>query len=69
MLIGDQVQMSFSIGDSTLVEHSTHNPKVKGSNPAAGAGREKMEKTLFLWMNKLERLFMANILKRIFKEI
>jgi hypothetical protein len=47
MLIGDQVQMSFSIGDSTVVQHSTHNPKVKGSNPAAGAGREKMEKTLF----------------------
>jgi hypothetical protein len=27
---------------STMVEHSTHNSKIKGSNPATGTRREKM---------------------------
>ncbi len=26
---------------STVVEHSTLNPKIKGSNPATGTGRER----------------------------
>jgi hypothetical protein len=31
--------------DSTVVKHSTHIPKFKGSNPAtAVTGREKIEK-------------------------
>jgi hypothetical protein len=29
---------------STVVEHSTHNPKVEGTNPATGTRREKIEK-------------------------
>jgi hypothetical protein len=28
------------LGGSTVVEHSTHNPKIEGSNPSAGSGRE-----------------------------
>ena len=31
-------------GSSTVAEHWTHNPKVKGSNPAAGTGIEKIAK-------------------------
>jgi hypothetical protein len=27
---------------STGVEHSTHSPKVNGSNPTTGAGRDKL---------------------------
>jgi hypothetical protein len=27
----------------TVVEQSTHNPIVQGSNPASGTGREKMK--------------------------
>jgi hypothetical protein len=27
---------------SKVVEHWTHNPKIKDSNPAIGTGREKM---------------------------
>ncbi len=27
---------------NTVVEHSTFNPKIEGSNPAAGPRREKM---------------------------
>jgi hypothetical protein len=27
---------------STVVENSTHNPKIGGSNPAIGTGREKV---------------------------
>jgi hypothetical protein len=29
---------------SRVVEHSTHNPKFDGSNPATGTKREKMPK-------------------------
>ncbi len=29
----------------TVVEHSTHNPNVKGSNPATCTGREKLAKS------------------------
>jgi hypothetical protein len=29
---------------STVVEHSTHKPKVKGLNPTIGTGREKTVK-------------------------
>ncbi len=29
---------------STEVEHSTHDPKIVGSNPTAGTGREKNAK-------------------------
>jgi hypothetical protein len=32
-------------GGSTVVEHSTHNPKTEGSSPANGTGREKMTET------------------------
>ena len=28
----------------TVVENSTHNPKIEGSKPATGIGREKMVK-------------------------
>ncbi len=31
---------------STVAEHSTHNPKIKGSNPAPGLGREKLAKEI-----------------------
>ncbi len=27
-----------------MVQHSTHNPKIKGLNPATGTWREKMRK-------------------------
>jgi hypothetical protein len=36
----------------TAVEHSTHNPKMKGSNPSAGSGREKMARKVFFVTNK-----------------
>ncbi len=29
---------------STVVQYLTHNPKIKGSNPATGTGREKKYK-------------------------
>ncbi len=29
---------------SMVVEHSTHNPKIEGSNPTTATGREKIEK-------------------------
>jgi hypothetical protein len=32
---------------STVVEHSTDNPKTKSLNPAAGTGREKKAKEYF----------------------
>jgi hypothetical protein len=35
---------------STVVEHSTHNPKVEGTNPATGTRREKIEK-INHWQN------------------
>ncbi len=31
-----------------MVDHSTHNPKIKGSNPAAGIGRKKITEKRFL---------------------
>jgi hypothetical protein len=31
--------------NSTAVEHFTHNPKIKGSNPASGTGRYVMAKS------------------------
>jgi hypothetical protein len=31
-------------GSSTVVEHSPHHPKIKGSSLAAGTGRDKMAK-------------------------
>jgi hypothetical protein len=32
------------VTDQRWVEYSTHNPKIKGLNPTAGTGLEKMEK-------------------------
>jgi hypothetical protein len=34
------------ITSSTVVEYSTHNPKIEGSNLTARTGREKMAKKL-----------------------
>ncbi len=32
---------------STVVEHSIHNPKIQGSNPAIDAGRNKYNKNIY----------------------
>ncbi len=32
---------------STVADHSTHNPKIEGSNPTTGTGKEKMTKKDF----------------------
>ncbi len=67
-LLGGHIHVSDYVLDfitlcygSAVVEHSTHNPKIMGSNHAPGAGGEKMTKmlkTLFLlslklWQNEL----------------
>ncbi len=39
-----KVIMSWLWRGSIVVEHSTHNPKIEGSNPAAGTAREKIVK-------------------------
>ncbi len=33
-------------------KHTTHNPKIIGSNPAAGTGKDKMAKKFFKWFLK-----------------
>ncbi len=35
-----------AISSSTEVDRSTYNPKIKGSNPAAGTGRDKTVKNI-----------------------
>ncbi len=47
LLIVQYSKLQFS-GSSTVVEHSTHQPKVEGSSPVAtaGIGREKMVKQI-----------------------
>ncbi len=35
-----KVFITFAPG-STVVEHSTHNPKIEGLNPTTGTGREE----------------------------
>jgi hypothetical protein len=35
-----------SVG-STVVKHSTHNPKIEGLNPTPGTGREKKGKKVY----------------------
>ncbi len=35
--------LSRASGGSTVVDHSTHNPKIKGSNPVASSGRVPLE--------------------------
>ncbi len=34
--------MSSASSGSIVVKHSAHNPKIKGSNPDAGTGRDKL---------------------------
>ncbi len=49
---------------STVVQQSTLNPKVKGSNPATGAGREKMAEESWLVLDQqcmLSCPFLAHI--------
>jgi hypothetical protein len=35
-------------GGSTMVKHSTHYPRMVGSNPAAGNGGDEMGETKFI---------------------
>jgi hypothetical protein len=37
---------------STLADLSTHNPKIKGLNPAIATGRKKMRKTDLMCLKK-----------------
>jgi hypothetical protein len=41
-----KVRHSILCPSSTVVEHSTHKPKVKGSNNSNGTGRNEMVKNL-----------------------
>jgi len=41
---------------SLVVEHSTRNPKIKGSNPAITFGREKNKKKLSKVSKNVEQL-------------
>jgi hypothetical protein len=34
------------VPDSSVVEHLTHNPKVNGSNPSTGTGKQKKAKNV-----------------------
>jgi len=40
-----QVRSFYFYPSGAVVEHATHNPKIKGFNPAAGTGGEKMAKS------------------------
>jgi hypothetical protein len=41
---------------STMVEHSTHNPKVEGSNPPTSTGGAKMGNSLWNSISKSNQL-------------
>jgi hypothetical protein len=39
-----KIPILFASSRSTAAEHLSHNPKIEGSNPATGSGREKINK-------------------------
>ncbi len=47
---GNEIALSMCTS-SIVEEHSTHNPEIKGLNPAIGAGSKKLEsKSLFHYL-------------------
>jgi hypothetical protein len=46
---------------STVVEHSTHNPKIEGSNPAAITGGGKMAKQLTIYLLNLHKFTLFTV--------
>ncbi len=51
-----EVCLSLARGSSTVVEHSTHDPKIKGSNPTTGSGSDNSKNSSYLIKRNILKL-------------